>query len=229
MSILYQALKKAEGDIKEKMSERKRPERKQEVLTTFKRLEEQQQNAVNERLRTRNAQVGMKTAIWKTIAIMMILFVCSAAVAYYVLVHQGSLFKSDVDQVQVIAPPVLDFQPAVEQQQPMVEETPAEPVPEAKPIRDVVVEKVEPQKRNISVTPAYGGLNTFGFNPATGRPLFVCSGIIMDPTGNYCFLNGIIMRAGEVLNGARILSIEDKIVMIEYEDEMVTLRMPRSN
>ncbi len=223
MSIIYEALKKAENEIKDQGVGVQPSQDDVAFVGTYKKMEAKQKNAIQERLRTSIVPYQEHNSpMLRSMVIVTVLFAIAGAV-FYQLYLKHDLFSQRL--LEPTAAPVV--QPATERTSPR-DVVVVPPVVEraGRLRRDVVVQPVL-NNREVATMPMTDTRNTY-FHPRTGAPLFVVSGVIIEPTERYCFLNGAIMREGETLNGADVVAIEDRQVVLKYQGKTITLYLPAS-
>ncbi|MBN1493393.1 MAG: hypothetical protein JW938_04535 [Candidatus Omnitrophica bacterium] len=222
MSIIYEALKKADNEIKGKPVDIRDTKKHKDFVTAFKTLEAQQKSAIHERIKTSIVpERSIRNKFLHSIVIIALLFAVTGIALYYFYFNNNFLFLTgsqvvDKNVTEVVAQPVVRD----------VVVTPPQASP-VKPVqRDVVVQPVTPLRdvirRRIDTR------NEYYARPGDTEPLFVCSGIIIEPNERYCFLNGVIMRVGESFDGARVLAIYDREVVLEYRGKKISLLLPAS-
>ena len=59
--------------------------------------------------------------------------------------------------------------------------------------------------------------------PAVERPALALSGIVYSTTDSYCIINNKIVKIGDEVDGAKLVSISLREVILEYHGEKVTL------
>jgi type II secretory pathway component PulC len=225
MSIIYEALKKAENEIKDQDRGAQPPQEQAAFVEAYKKMEAKQKSAIHERLKTSIVPEHEHTnsAMLKTMVIMTVLFAV-AGVAFYHLYLRDSFFSQGLIQTPVTSTSQSAAERALQRD---VVVMPPQVERAGRVRRDVVVQPVVSEQRETTAISLTDTRHTY-FDPRTGKPIFVVSGVIIEPTERYCFLNGAIMRVGESLNGANIVAIEDRKVVLKYQGKTITLLLPAS-
>lgn len=95
---------------------------------------------------------------------------------------------------------------------PVVESAPSLPK-RAKPV--VVVVPPAPVPEVVVVPPA-----------PPEPPKLALQGITVDATGREALVNGVTVRVGEIVDGAKVTGIEARVVRLEFAGKEIQLRMP---
>lgn len=227
MSILYEALKKAE---QEKSATQK--SRRSSDHTTFidrvKQLEDEQQKAIHERVKIATPKMARKQKRM-LLSVALLGMLALGAGGYYAVTH-GFFGQPQA----VTTEPAAGTVNAEEAVQPAPEGAAVPAMPAAlKNEAEATSVQLPREERAVVVTPIKQ--NTVKpvrkttapvvskKTPAVPKQEFSCSGTVLDTTGNFCVINGSVLRVGDTINGARITDIANTEVTMERNGKRIVV------
>ncbi len=103
------------------------------------------------------------------------------------------------------------------------------PAPQTVPPLELNVQMAQLPKENLITNrkAQFGLEETPLFNPGRSstaeRPALNLSGVVYSPTDSYCIINNKIVKLGGEVDGAKLVNISLREVILEYRGEKVTL------
>jgi len=235
MSILYKALQKARQLNAEKIS---KDASTQDILKEIKKYDSSQKEAVE----LAHQEEDLKDFPWLWVILPTCLFVILFAGIYYWIGRQAPDLLDFTQKTKMVKtlPPVLQDATQAKTGSTHVGTSKGKRDANLEPAKKVPIQR-EVQVRSVdSISPSLFKSRQSGLQEEKekkkasglfGRkdpkiPYFRCTGILGTGDDRFCFLNGLIAREGDVIDGARVLQIRSGGVLIDYKGTQFEVPLP---